>query len=240
MANPIEFRACEVWLCQVLGEQLCRVWLQDPRSIAYDDSMAVTIDLEKTPSVHLPSFPDNVQVDDFLFPEESKRAGLSTLGPRWPRSHRGDSNAHPAAAALWLEASFWERKKQEGKLLSHPQSTSTSLIQWASRLYFDAANNWRRYLGCRARWVSSNVDGTTTFLLWKPLDLVPTVTVKLRLGNDADHDTNHPWTGGQGDGTLFVRWTLLQSANFVTPKLPIGEADGAGGRFPAGELPKAA
>jgi hypothetical protein len=238
MANSIEFRACEAWLCQVLGERQCKVWLQDPRAIAYDASRAVTVDLTMTPAKQLPAHPEKVKVDDFILAETGQPAGLTTLGPRWPRSYRGsDPHIHAAAAAVWLEASFWDVMKNEGKVLSHPQGQRTQDYQWKSRLYPDVdVKNWRRYLGCHAR-ERSVVGSRYTFDLWGPLDMSPytQITVDLNDPEQVDQSSSQPRPGStQGEWILYLRWSYLRSINFLTPKLPLGEAAG-GGLFPSGE-----
>ncbi|MBK7540006.1 MAG: hypothetical protein IPI49_32565 [Myxococcales bacterium] len=228
MANPIVFYACEAWLSAVLAERVCEVWLQNPKAINYDKGKTIRIDLGATPSRSL----TGVEVDDFVVRiNDTDELGLTTLGGRWPMSHRG-TGAHAAAGAVWLEESVW--KNAQRHMGHYPPLAGTHEDRWKSLLYHDGTDRktWRRYVGYQVELVSRTGSQATVQVRGAlDSDQLPGKEVTFDLTDPLAVDTSQPIQLAKPNdhAVVFFRleWMRSHPKVFFIPKLPIGEGTGA-------------
>jgi len=216
MTSPIVFCGCEAFVCEVLGKSTVRAWLRDPEGVSFDKTKVVELDLSANPSDR----PGAVEVDNHV--TAPMMAGLTTLGPDWPKpmQERG---------GVWLT---------KAKFDALPTGTTNFPVgsypyQWQMLLYLPQGTAPEsRYNGFRVE-LHSQSSGESIFRVWNALDLLSVTSNKLISvdpGNPehVDAAASDVFTTVGQKGKLFVNWNKLSeySGLILSPKLPLGEMGG--------------
>lgn len=230
-ATRLTFHACEAFLCQVLRERTCRVWVSDPMKLVtpYDPARTIMLDLSKSPG-DLAAAGQSIagaEIDDYY-----TDGGLTRLGPRYPGAAR-DDNGHASDASVWLtEGKF----KEAQALLVGPDYVprpGTHSYQWQSILVANDPSNpatWRRYAGYHARRIAVDGKGRTVLKVWEALTNLTSeagakdVVVDLADPTCCDAVASTAFGANDQDGALFLEWSFAKERNLLSPKLPIGYA----------------